>query len=62
MVFSAYMPKSGISESYDNFLFSFLRALHTLAIVAASIYIPTNSVGEFPFFYTLSSICYLQTF
>ena len=26
------------------------------SIVAAPIYIPTNSVGEFPFLHTLSSI------
>ena len=30
-----------------------------LSIVAAPIYIPTNSVGGFPFCHTLSSICYL---
>ena len=27
------------------------------SIVAAPIYIPTNSVGEFPSLHTLSSIC-----
>ena len=32
------------------------------SIVAVPIYIPTNSVGEFPFLYTLSSICYLEIF
>ena len=30
-----------------------------LSIVAASIYIPTNSIGRFPFVYTLSDIYYL---
>ena len=30
MVFSAYMPSSGIAESYDNFIFSFLRNLQTV--------------------------------
>ena len=29
------------------------------AIMAAPVYIPTNSVRRFPFLYTLSSICYL---
>ena len=29
------------------------------SIVAAPIYIPTNSVGRFPFVHTLSSIYYL---
>ena len=32
------------------------------SIVTVPIYIPTNSVGGFPFFHTLSSIYYLQTF
>ena len=31
-----------------------------LSIAVAPIYIPTNSVGGFPFFHTFSSICYLQ--
>ena len=30
-------------------MFSFLRNLHTVLQVAASIYIPTNSVGGFSF-------------
>ena len=32
------------------------------SIVAASIYIPTNSIGRFPFACTLSDIYHLQTF
>ena len=31
-------------------------------IVAVPIYIPTNSVGGFPFFYTIPRIYYFQTF
>ena len=30
MVFSGYMPSSGIVESYDNFIPSFLRNLHSV--------------------------------
>ena len=47
------MPRKGIAGSYGSTLFS---------IVAASIYIPTKSVGRFPFLHTFSSICFLQTF
>ena len=32
------------------------------SVVAAPIYIPTNSVNRFPFSHALSSICYLWTF
>ena len=47
------MPRRGIAASYGSTLFS---------IVTASIYIPTKSVGRFPFLHTFSSICFLQTF
>ena len=32
------------------------------SIVAAPIYIPTNSVGGFPFLHVLANICYLCSF
>ena len=58
LVSSGYMPRSGTAGSglYGGFIPSFLRTLHTSSIVAASIYIPTNSARAFPFLHTLSSI------
>ena len=35
--------------SHGNSIFSFLRKLRLLSIVAAPIYVPSNSEGGFPF-------------
>ena len=42
----------------STYTFSFWRNLHTVFQVVPT-YIPTNSVGGFPFLHTLLSICYL---
>ena len=55
MFFSRYMPKSGISGSYDSSTFRFSRNSHTVLTEATSIYIPTNSIGGFPFLHTPAS-------
>ena len=55
-VFSRYMPVSGIAGSHGSSIFSFIRTSILFSIVAVSIYIPTNSLTEFPFLHTLSSI------
>ena len=49
MVFSKYMPRSGIAGTYGNSTFSCLRKLHTVFHSAVPIYIPTNSVKRVPF-------------
>ena len=48
-VFSESIPRSGIAGSYGNSIFSFWGTAILFSIVAVSIYIPTNSVGGFPF-------------
>ena len=57
IIFSQYMPKSGIARS----IFSFLRHLHTVFfMMAVPIYIPTNSVEGILFLHIISSIYCLQ--
>ena len=46
MVFSGYLPRRGIGESYGSSIFSFLRNFHIDLHMAAPIYIPTNRVGR----------------
>ena len=53
------MPRSGIAGSYGNSIFWFLSNSIPFSTVVAPIYIPTNSVGGFPFLHILSSIYYL---
>ena len=47
------------SNNNGDCIFSFLRNLLTVSMVAAPTYIPTNSVGRFPSLHILSSVCYL---
>ena len=53
------MPRNGIAGSHDNSIFSFWGTSILFSIVAAPIYIPTNTEEEYPFLHNLSSICYL---
>ena len=56
IVFSRYMPRSGIAGSSSSSSFSFLKKP---PIVIIPIYIPASNVGGFLFLHILSSICYL---
>ena len=59
MVFSGYLPSSGIAGSYGSSIFSFLGTSILFSIVAVSIYIPTNSARGFHFLHTspASDVC-----
>ena len=62
LVFSGYMPRSGITGSFGDFIPTFQESSMLFSIVAVLIYIPTNSTRAFPFLHTLSGIYCLQTF
>ena len=60
MVFSGYMPRSRIVETYGSSIFRLLGISVLFSIVALTIYIPTSSVGGFPFLYTCSNNFWLM--
>ena len=55
-VFSGHMPRSGIAGSHGSSIFNFWGASTLLSIVAAPIYLPTDSVDGFPFLRTLQQL------
>ena len=71
LVFSRYVPTSGIVGLHDNSIFNFVRTLHSVLfsgstmyihsvlLSGCTMYIPTNSLAGFPFLHTLSTIYYL---
>ena len=46
MVFTGYMPSSGIAGSYDTLSLVFKKISILLSIVAVSIYVPTNCASS----------------
>ena len=44
------MPSNGISGLYSSSIFSFFRETPYCPLVVVPMYIPTNSVGGFPFY------------
>ena len=57
-----YIARNGISGSYGNFTFNFLRYHHTVSTVAAVFYISTNSAQVFQFLHILTNACYFLFF
>ena len=58
---SRYMPRSRIAGLLVILFLVFLGTSILFSRVTAPTYMPTYSVGGFPFLHTLSSIYYLQT-
>ena len=57
-----YVPRSRLTRLHGNSIFNFLKNFYTVSIVAASIYIPTNSAQEFPLPPHLPQSCVLASF
>ena len=60
--FSSFLvicPGVGLLDHMVTLFLAFEGTSIVFSILAAPIYIPTNSIGRFPFLHTLSSIYYL---
>ena len=59
LVFSGCIPMSGITDHVLAISLAFSGISILFSIVTVQIYIPTNSVGGFPFHHTLANTCHL---
>ena len=59
--FFGYLPRSGITGHIIILFLVFWEACILFSTVAATIYIPTNSVQGFSFLYIFTNICYLYS-
>ena len=50
------MPRSGIAGLYGSYIFRLKGIAILFSVIAAPVYIRTNSIGVFPFPHTFSSI------
>ena len=62
MVSPKYILRVGTTDHMVTLFLVFKGDSVLFSTVAVPMYIRTDSVKGFPFFHTLSSICYLQTF
>ena len=63
MVFSGYMPGSGIAGSYASSILVFKGTSMLFSVVAVLIYIAANSIGSFPFSpYCLQNLLFIDIF
>jgi len=60
VVFSGYMPSSGIVVSYGRFSLVFKGISILFSIMAISVYIPTESAGGLPFLHNFYNIYFCR--